>query len=60
MEQINVKTAQVVMENCRVPGLSNPGNKMITHMRTDEPMGMDKLEELGQAETPTDVGDIHF
>jgi hypothetical protein len=29
-------------------------------MRDDSGEGLDKLEEIGQAETPTDVGDIHF
>jgi hypothetical protein len=51
MEKVKMKIP-VTKENLNVPGPSDPGHPML--------VGADKLEELEQAETPTDVGDIHF
>ncbi len=74
MEKIQIKLVCTILppseeKNLMIPGCDNPGlnnnnvviNKhSIIHYRDDEPMALDKIEELAQAETPTDVGDIHF
>ncbi|OXA53077.1 G1/S-specific cyclin-D1 [Folsomia candida] len=69
MEKIQIKLAQSIIpeENLTTdcdPGLNN-NNKVINkhnviQFHNDEPMTLDKIEELCQAETPTDVNDLFF
>jgi hypothetical protein len=68
MEQLQAKIQTMMLENSTVPGPSpgeidqhrnnNSSHHHSPHEADDEPM--DKLGELEQAETPTDVRDIHF
>ena len=52
MEKVRANIPVVRKENLNGPGSSDPGHSML--------VASDKLGELEQAETPTDVGDIHF
>lgn len=69
MEKIQLKLSHlcVPLEAPQNPGAIDPGynnnnvaKQNLMHFRTDELMVLDKIEEMAHAETPTDVGDIHF
>ncbi|CAL8081230.1 unnamed protein product [Orchesella dallaii] len=65
IDQIKSKVQGAVEENCKSPGKNCPGlpsnsvntsNCSLNSMETNE----EKLVEISQAGTPTDVADIHF
>jgi len=66
VEHLQSRIQEMMMENSGGPG-PNPGGDAGAHgsstsqqHRLDDAHSLDKLGELEQAETPTDVRDIHF
>lgn len=58
MEQLRTKIGEMVAaENSSLPGVADPGHSRKDHIMSEV---NDKLVDMDQAETPTDVHEINF